>query len=164
MCVISLCTRGALDTWSRRRSTAALDGMSTTIRVIAVVAALPTYTGCAPDLDRCFSAESERHNAALVRELAEAGLDHRREADNFICVRSDQWLETDRVRALVDRYRNGAAAIVKSPEHRQRLLAALERDGNEFEFSLADGRELVVLFSGSETELAEHQALLQALE
>jgi hypothetical protein len=27
MCVISLCTRGALDTWSRRRSTAALAAM-----------------------------------------------------------------------------------------------------------------------------------------
>jgi LPXTG-motif cell wall-anchored protein len=27
MCVISLCTRGALDTWSRGRSTAALDRM-----------------------------------------------------------------------------------------------------------------------------------------
>jgi hypothetical protein len=26
MCVTSLCTRGALDTWSRRRSTAALGG------------------------------------------------------------------------------------------------------------------------------------------
>jgi hypothetical protein len=138
--------------------------MSTTIRVMAVVASVPICTGCAPDLDRCFPAESERHNEALVRELDEAGLDYRREADNFICVRSDQWLETDRVRAVVDRYRHGAAAIVKSPEHRQRLLETLERDGKEFEFSLADGRELVVLFSSSEAELAEHQALLQALE
>jgi len=68
------------------------------------------------------------------------------------------------VRAVVDRYRKGAAAIVNSPEHRRRLLEVLERDGKEFNFSVADGRELLVLYSESEAELVEHHALLEALE
>jgi hypothetical protein len=39
MCVISLCTRGALDTWSRRRSTAALGDMHTLSRIVGRLSA-----------------------------------------------------------------------------------------------------------------------------
>ena len=49
MCVISLCTRGALDTWPRGRSTAALgDSMSTIAISAADVALYSRYDG---DLD-----------------------------------------------------------------------------------------------------------------
>ena len=43
MCLISLCTRGALDTWSRGRSTAALGG---NVWVIALSVAVVVVANC----------------------------------------------------------------------------------------------------------------------
>ena len=112
--------------------------MGTRIGFAVVVAALPTWTACAPEFDACLFADSERHLTVLIREFREAGLHHRLGADNSICVSSDQWAEASRVRAVVDQYRKGAAAIVNSPEHRARLLETLERGGKEFAFSVAE--------------------------
>src|SRR6187431_2877016 len=59
MCGISLCTRGALDTWSRGRSTAALGGTIQRMRYIALVL-LVALVGCAQD------AGYQPHNGDIV--------------------------------------------------------------------------------------------------
>lgn len=135
------------------------------IRLATVVAWLPAGIACAPALDRCFGTDSPMHTASLAREFEVGGFQYRVESGNVMCVEGGLWLETDRIRARVDAYRRGAADLVRSDGHRERLVEALEREGKEYQIGTTDrGNELVVIFSGSEAELTENQALLESLE
>ena len=105
------------------------------------------------------------HSASLLRELSAEGIRYTIADDQSICVSRDRSLDAERVHIRVDAYRRSVAEIVLSPEHRIRVVEALQAAGKEFSVSPTDdGRAFVVVFSESEADALENRALLESLK
>ena len=139
--------------------------MGKVFRILPLLAMPFGLSFCSHEPDYCVGLRSEGHGRAMSAELKAAGISYRIAENNRLCVDGDDGVEAMRIGVRVDQYYVGAAGLIRTSQQRGSIIAEMERRGKEYSIQPTDGGdELLVIFSESEMEFRENQALLKSLD
>jgi hypothetical protein len=102
---------------------------------------------------------------ALGEELVSEGVKVVINDGEKICYSKEMWLEGDRAGARAEQYYKGAATLVSSQAHADRIHSWLEHSNREYSESATEsGNKFFVVFSGSKEQFRETQEILECLQ
>ncbi len=112
----------------------------------------------------CQEPHSELFGMAWEEQLDKQGIKFNKKGGK-ICYPERFSVKARRANFSAEEIYRGAAELAKTKPHRERIISWLEREERDFEESLVDTNEyLIVVFSGSENQFDETKLVLNCLQ